>query len=298
MTIREVSESSLHASFFAAEGPSSPGVVVLGGSEGGRPRYLARLLASEGFASLALTYFGEKPLPRSLVEVPVEHVESAIGWLMARSETRGTRVGVVGASKGAELGLLAASLFPASVGAVVAYAPASVAFGGISFRANGRRHSSWSFRGTPLPFVPYPGRPMLCLQGISFARMYAAGLDHSIATDAATIPVERAHAPIMLISGRRDRLWPSSRMAGMIKARLSQHDSPNEVVHLDFPDAGHSIMPWAPAGELTAIGRVMNTVRLAGVGGLVALGGRPAANRQALQSAWPQVVEFLRKHLI
>jgi dienelactone hydrolase len=298
MMISEVSNTSLNASFFAAEGPPRPGILVLGGSEGGRPRYLARLLATEGFACLALSYFGEEPLPRNLVEIPIDYVESAIGWLTERPETRDTTIGVIGSSKGAELALLVASLLPAAVGAVVAFAPSAVAFGGISFRASGRRRSSWSFRGIPLPFVPYAFRPALCLQGVSFARMYAAGLDQTIAIDAATIPVERAQAPVMLISGGRDRMWPSSRMAEMIKARMGEYGSRNDVVHLDFPDAGHSIMPWAPASQLTLIGRVMNAVRLAGVGGLVALGGKPSANRRALQTAWPQVVRFFREHLM
>ena len=127
--------------------------------------------------------------------------------------------------------------------------------------------------------------------------MYAAALDDTMAAKAAIIPVERAEAPMMLISGGRDRMWPSSRMAEMIKARLGEHGGGNAVVHLDFPDAGHSIMPWAPGSELTPIGRVMNAVRLTGVGGVVALGGRPGANRRALRTAWPQVVGFFRKHL-
>ena len=298
MTVFEESNATLNASFFAAEGPPRPGIVVLGGSEGGRPRYLARLLADEGFASMALGYFGQDPLPRNLVEVPIDHVESAIGWLSGRPETRGTRIGVIGASKGAELALLVASLLPADVGAVAAFAPSAVSFGGISFRAEGRRRSSWSLRGAPLPFVPYPFRPALCLQGVSFLPMYSAGLEDIIATKAATIPVERAQAPIMLISGGRDRMWPSSRMAEMIKARLSEYGSLNEVVHLDFPDAGHSIMPWAPDGQLTRTGRLMNAVRLAGTGGVIALGGKPSANRRALQTAWPRVVGFFREHLM
>jgi hypothetical protein len=82
-------------------------------------------------------------------------------------------------------------------------------------------------------------------------------------------------------------------MAEMIKARSGR----NDVVHLDFPDAGHSIMPWAPGREMTPVGRVMNAVRLAGIGGLVALGGKPGANRQALHAAWPQVVGFFTDHL-
>lgn len=57
-----------------------PGVVVLPGSGGGIPGPLAIELASEGFAALALAYFGIEPLPAELVEVPFEVLEGGIGY--------------------------------------------------------------------------------------------------------------------------------------------------------------------------------------------------------------------------
>ncbi len=298
MAICEVEERSLSASFYVEDGPPRPGVIVLGGSEGGRPRYLARLLAAEGFSCLALSYFGAEPLPRRLVEVPIDCVENALDWLRDRSDSLDTPIGLLGASKGAELALLAASKWPDAVGAVVAYAPSAVTFAGISPRAEERRRSSWSYRGAPLPFVPFPSRarPALCPQGFSFAPMYDAALDDPVAVARAAIPVEKIRAPVMLISGGRDRVWPSSRMVGMVKARLGEHGS-QEVVHLGFPEAGHSIMPWAPGIAMNRVGRVANWIRLAGTGGLFALGGKPWANRAALREAWPQAVAFLRTHL-
>lgn len=291
-------QPSLSGSLYVEEGPARPGVIVLGGSEGGRPRYLARLLAAEGFSCLALSYFGAEPLPRRLVEVPIDGVEVALHWLRRRSGSLSGPVGLVGASKGAELALLAASKWPDAVGAVVAYAPSAVTFAGISPRAAERRRSSWSYRGAPLPFVPFPprARPSLCPQGVSFAPMYGAGLDDLAAVDAAAIPVETIQAPVMLISGGRDRMWPSSRMVGMVKRRLAEHGG-REVVHLEFPEAGHSIMPWAPGMTMNRVGRFANGVRLAGTGGFFALGGRPSANRAALREAWPEAVAFLRTNL-
>jgi dienelactone hydrolase len=298
VAIREVEEPSLSASLYVEEGPPRPGVIVLGGAEGGRPRYLARLLASEGFSCLALSYFGAEPLPRRLVEVPIDCVEIALDWLRERSDSLDIPIGLVGVSKGAELALLAASKWPDAVGAVVAYAPSAVTFAGISPRAAERRRSSWSYQGVPLPFVPFPprARPALCPQGVSFAPMYEAGLDNPAAVAAAAVPVEAIRAPVILISGGRDRMWPSSRMVGMVKSRLAEHGSP-EVVHLEFPEAGHSIMPWAPGIAMNRVGRFANGIRLSGTGGLFALGGKPWANRAALREAWPQAVAFLRTHL-
>lgn len=280
---------------------SGPGVVALGGSEGGSPVHMARLLASEGFCCLALGYFGAAGLPRQLVNVPLDYVETAIGWLCVQPQVQGDRVGVIGASKGAELALLSAATFPHAIAAVVAYAPSCVVFAGISFGAEGRRKSSWSYRGEPVPFVPYPrrNRPSLGLQGLSLAPMYQRALEEA-ATDvaaSAAIPIEHSGASIMLVSGGRDRMWPSAAMAETLVGRLSATGGADRVEHVHFPDAGHSFMPWEPVLHSRLAAKAVNRARLAGFGGLFALGGRSSANRQALQEAWSRVVPFLREHL-
>ena len=206
---------------------------------------------------------------------------------------------IVGPSKGAELALLAAAYFPSAVGAVVAYAPSSVVFAGIGGAA-GRRRSSWTYRGTPVPFVPYPAamKPGLGLRGVSFAPIYRAALENSAAADAAAIRIEHSDAPMLLISGDRDQMWPSSMMAERLIARLVQAGKSDQVSHLRFPDAGHSFFPWRPDIRSERVARMADGVRLMGVGGFIDLGGRPKANHSALHEAWPQVVSFLRRHVI
>ena len=261
--------------------------------------HLAGLLAAEGFSCLALGYFKVAGLPRRLVEVPLEYVETALGWLREQPQVCGRRVGVVGSSKGAELALLSASMFPDAIGAVVPYAPSSVAFAGIAVGGDGRRRSSWSYRNSPLPFVPYPPRvrPTLGARGLSLAPMYRAALDNTEAVAAATIPIERSDAPILLISGGRDRMWPSSTMADMITARLAQAGKNDQVTHRRYPDAGHSFMPWAPNIRSKLGRRIVNQMRLTGLGAPFELGGRPRANRDALHDAWPKVIAFLTENL-
>jgi dienelactone hydrolase len=85
-------------------------VVVLGGSTGGMDETVATALAEAGFVSLALAYFGVTGLPERLAEIPVETVARGILWLRDHPSVGRLRVGLVGASKGGELALLAASL--------------------------------------------------------------------------------------------------------------------------------------------------------------------------------------------
>jgi dienelactone hydrolase len=68
-----VREGGLVGTFFRPSTPGPhPAVIVLGGSDGGLREGSAAVIARQGYATLALAYFGVGPLPPELVEVPVE----------------------------------------------------------------------------------------------------------------------------------------------------------------------------------------------------------------------------------
>jgi pimeloyl-ACP methyl ester carboxylesterase len=124
MRVVDIREQGLVGSLFAGDDERPrPGVLVLGGSEGGFPSDVAGSLAAEGFTCLALAYFGAVGVPRRLVEIPLEYVDTAFAWLRKHPLVMNSRLGVLGISKGAELALLAAASFPDTVGAVVTSSP-------------------------------------------------------------------------------------------------------------------------------------------------------------------------------
>src|SRR6202012_5706417 len=88
-----------------------PGVLVLGGSGGGIPGQRAEALAREGFAALALGYFGCEGRPEKLVEIPLEYFFGALDWLRGRAEVSALPA-LVGSSRGGELALLIAAHYP------------------------------------------------------------------------------------------------------------------------------------------------------------------------------------------
>jgi acetyl esterase/lipase len=267
---------------------SCRGVLALGGSEGGIPEYFLRRLVKEGFACLALAYFNTPDTQPALTGVPLERVERGLRWLRAHPKVtaRAGRMAVMGGSKGGELALLVAATFPELVGPVVAYTPSNVVWAGIDFQnPRGPMRSSWSLGGQPLPFVPYPAGvgPSTSARGMSVLPIYDRGLDDVAAVEAATIPLERATGPVLLISGGDDRMWPATRMCGMVIDRMRRTGREYAVTHLNFPDAGHMLFPFEPSSSVAMPPMPFD------------LGGRPGAAINADAVAWPQVVQHLRQ---
>jgi pimeloyl-ACP methyl ester carboxylesterase len=80
---------------------------------------------------------------------------------------------------------------------------------------------------------------------------YERALLDEAAVAAASVPVEKIEAPVLLISGTDDRLWPSTRLSEMAIERLKAHDRPFPREHLRYEGAGHMIAPpgYEPASS-------------------------------------------------
>ncbi|MBJ7484467.1 acyl-CoA thioester hydrolase/BAAT C-terminal domain-containing protein [Brevundimonas sp.] len=275
-----IRRSDLVAEYFAADpAKASPGaVIVLGGSEGGLTgsRGLARKLAAEGFAAIAVSYFGEVGQSPKLNEIAIEPVDAALAWLTARPEIHGP-VAVMGVSKGAELALLTASRNPA-IKAVVVGVPSSVVWAGID-QTGGPVGSSWTAQGQPLPYVPYDFSKGFT----SIFNLYADSLPAAPAE--AEIPVEAIAGPILMISGDADTLWPSSAMANRIEVRLRERGFAHPVTNIVYPGAGHAVFGTPVRADAP------------GHSGALVVGGTIEGLVAARADGWPRVLAFLRQAL-
>ncbi|GAA3112185.1 acyl-CoA thioester hydrolase/BAAT C-terminal domain-containing protein [Streptosporangium carneum] len=262
-------------------GGGDVGVLVLAGSSGRVETERARLLARQGATALSIRWFGGPGQPEGICEIPLETFTAAIDLLV---ETGVRRVGVMGLSKGAEAALLVAGLDP-RVEAVVALAPSSVAWANVGPGADGNvvpRRSSWTWRGEPVPFVPYdedwsPAES----EGVpkAYRTLYERSLERFAGqARAAAIPVERANADILLVAGADDQMWPSLSFAEELAERRSAAGRPVRVV--SGPDAGHRLrFPGEPAVSMVRPFRY---------------GGSPEADAALGAAAWPHVLETLR----
>ncbi|PAV28534.1 hypothetical protein CIL05_16500 [Virgibacillus profundi] len=270
-----------------------PTIIVLGGSEEGLREGDSALLASHGFNTFSLAYFGIEKLPSELVHIPIDYVEKALNWLMNQRDIDPNRIGVMGTSKGGELALLSASMLP-SIKAVAGYVPSSVVYPGIGKR--GSELSSWTYQGDEIPFATGKVSEAELQQdkreaktGLQFTykNIY---LQMAKGQEKAEIPVEKINGPILLISGGDDQLWPSEELSDRAIRRLKKYGHRFTYEHITFPLAGHSIgSPNLPT--------TMSMEAPFGQGVKLLLGGTPKDNAHAQTDAWEKVKRFFKENL-
>ncbi|HKR26065.1 MAG TPA: acyl-CoA thioester hydrolase/BAAT C-terminal domain-containing protein [Acidobacteriaceae bacterium] len=263
-------EGVLHGTLLVPPGTGKhPGVLVVGGSEGGLPSARAAWLASHGYAALALAYFHYEGLPEMLRNIPLEYFGEALSWMSKRPEIDGSRLAVMGTSRGGELALQLGSMYP-DIHAVVAYLPANVRVSSCCGRPFG---AAWTWQGMPLAWAnPWPRYdPASMLQ--------------------ATIRVESIHGPVLMIGGEADGVWPSADMVHSAADRLHREHFPWSVVTLIYPHAGHR------AGMPQIVPAWNNGVPHPLTGRVTDLGGTPEGNAASTLDAIPRVLDFLSTSL-
>jgi dienelactone hydrolase len=267
-------EGQLHGVLFLpnSNGPH-PGVLVVGGSEGGRPQGKAAWLASRGYVALALAYFRYDGLPSQLERIPLEYFGQALAWMAQRPEVLSDCIGVMGTSRGGELALQLGSMYP-QIRAVVAYVPANVRYPAC---CGNTALPAWTWEGQPLSYV-----------STGFVRNPMAMMSASVN---ASIKVERTHGPVLLISGTDDGVWRSEMMAEAVVARLKQSHFPYAVQHLKYAHAGHR------AGRPEIVPTWHGMVRNPTSGREENLGGNAKGDAESSLDAIPKVLEFLRQSL-
>jgi dienelactone hydrolase len=290
ITSRAVEADGLVGTLFTPASPGPhPAVIVLSGEGGGVWLSLAALLASRGYAALALGYFGMPGLPRNLVNIPLEYFEKAVTWLLGTVRPRDGFVAAIGISRGGELALLLGASLSA-IGAVVAYAPSGVVFGPLGPAEPG--DSAWTRRGRPLVHLGQRNRSVDWSvidprsTPIVERPLYESMLRDRDAVERASIPVERTKGPVLLISGKADDQWPSYELAQIAYHRLQGNRHPYPFAHLSYDGAGHDLsFPYTPT---TVTSYVHPLTRR-----LYSLGGQPAMTARANADSWPKVLAFL-----
>ncbi|XP_036594193.1 bile acid-CoA:amino acid N-acyltransferase-like [Trichosurus vulpecula] len=256
------------------EGPF-PGVIDLFGFIGGLIEFRASLLASRGFATLALAYFDYEDLPKRSEDVDVEYFEEAADFLLSHPKVLGPSIGVVSLSQGAQVGL-AMAVFLKQVAATVCISGFFFSVGCIKYR-NETIHSINTF----------PERARINNLGLLEIHSML-GNPQEEANKHALLPVERAQGHILFIVGEKDYNMNSKAYAEQAMEQLRRHGKSNGTL-LSYPGAGHLIEPpYSPLCLASPNPRIRRPVFW---------GGETVLHAEAQEHSWKEILKFLRRHL-
>ncbi|HZZ64605.1 MAG TPA: acyl-CoA thioester hydrolase/BAAT C-terminal domain-containing protein [Candidatus Baltobacteraceae bacterium] len=279
--------------------PATPGrhpaIILLGGSEGGdMMSHAAPQFSQRGYVAVSVAYFGAPGLPQTLENIPVETIGNAISVITSRQDVDPNRIAIMGLSKGGELALLAASIYP-QIHAVVADVPSPFAWQGIA-QGYGAPASSWTYNGKPLPYVAYA--PAM---GQVFANAFTThapldlrkGYDASMQENRAQIAgamfhLENIKGPVLFVGAGDDQIWNSVALSEIGLTYLHQHAHAYADALLQYPQAGHIFLFSTPNRPMTSA--PMGPMTLS-------LGGTPKANVNASAQAWPKIFTFISEAL-
>ena len=234
-----------------------PGIITIHGAGGVPDIGLAQVLASHGYTVLALVYFGAEGLPKNLSLIPLEYFKNAMRWLKKQPQVEGNKIALLGQTRGAELVLLLASLFPDEMGAGIAYSPSHLVSGDHS----SKEKSAWTYKNKPVPFMPMLSDQEV-LEGVKeghitlhkgtiddpilytqFSLYHMKKISNKI-KDVATIPVENIRCPILIISGDDDQQTASPVSGKSIMERLDSMGSRIKRKYVNYPNAGNHLLTF------------------------------------------------------
>jgi dienelactone hydrolase len=280
-----------------------PGVLMLGGAEGGLHEIDAAFLAERGYAALALAYYGLPGLPGVLKDVPLEYFATALDYLRGHWRVDPQRIGIVGGSKGGEAALLVAATFP-GIGAVVCLAGSGYVTQGISqsvYTGSFREImttpvASWTYQGHELPYLPNVMTPR-AESALDAGEPVALSWTKPDLTanpdlvEAATIPVENIDGAVLLVVGADDIGGYGVAFHDVAARRLEAHKHPHTWRHIVHPGAGHNII--APPD-----GKGPQPTTGPGPSGITFLnGGTPEIDLRARADTWRETLDFLQQEL-
>jgi esterase/lipase len=238
---KKIKNNDFQAEFFSKENwRKKTTVILIGGGQWGH--YWGSELTKNGYVALSIPYYREKGLPRLMEEIPLEYFENAFKFLKDRPEVNPDKIIVMGASRNAELALLLASKFPKDIHGVIAYSPSSVVWSNtvMPFNSNSIK-PSWTFNTKDIAFIPMAKLSEFNFDTLTTLDYWEKGLNNSTDFQEAIIKVEKINGPILLFSGKRDKVWPSSKMADSIEKRLIENNFEYAVHNIQYNNAGHLI---------------------------------------------------------
>lgn len=285
----ELGNSDIKGNLYAPSEPGNyPGVILLSGSDGGNESHSASYLAGKGYLVLALSYFNDEGLNENLEKVDLDYFKTAVDYLSDHHKSNG-KVNLVGYSKGAELALLTGSKFNCFQSIVAGAASNYITSGmkgGIFAPVPG-----WTLDGEALPYLKmkFPVSFMLSTiknyirkRPMYFLEIWKKSLSRKNVSEY-KINVGKIDAPLLVISGGDDKLWPSQNFSEEIQ---KERNNVNDV-YLSYKKAGHFIsFPYSFYQSPANVHMDLD-------GMIIDFGGTKYENAQAAEDSLAKILAFL-----
>ncbi|XP_068111948.1 acyl-coenzyme A thioesterase 1-like [Hyperolius riggenbachi] len=277
VTREPVREGRVRATLFLPPGPGPfPGVIEVQGTGGGLLEYKASLLASKGFATLALAYYNFEDLPKQMEDLQLEYFEEAVDYMLQHPKVKGPGIGLLGHSKGGDLVLSMASFLKGiTATAVVNGSVANVV-------------TALHYKDITLPPIGYDLRKVTFpVPGVGDIRdIYLNVLEEP--NRESLIPVGKADCKFLFIVAGDDRNW-DSRFHAQTACKLLEEQGKDKPEVVYYAKAGHYIEPpYFPLCKAS-----MHKA----AGFPVTWGGEPKAHSVAQVDSWQKIQAFFHRQL-
>ncbi|XP_067349414.1 peroxisomal succinyl-coenzyme A thioesterase-like isoform X1 [Channa argus] len=277
-----ITEGGLTATLFLPPGPGPfPGLLDLWGGGGKLVEYRASLLASHGFASMALDYLTSKITLETGKMVGNEYFETAYRVLQQHPQILGSRIAMLGLSFGTSI-----TLKMAAYSKVVKLRCAVCISGSHVQPVDGSVEQVMSF------FNENSQKTRINEDNEVIWR----DLLLPIPTDPTLkVDVGRLQCPLLMVVGDDDQNWPAHDSAVDIKEMMEQAGNSHLLTVLSYPNAGHLIEPpYTPHARASKF-RTVTTGTSIMV--MCLWGGETVAHSRAQEDAWKKILVFLRENL-
>ncbi|MEE4331213.1 MAG: acyl-CoA thioester hydrolase/BAAT C-terminal domain-containing protein, partial [Wenzhouxiangella sp.] len=179
-------------------------------------------------------------------------------------------------------------------GAVVALAPSNVGWGGC---CSADITVGYTLGGADLPGAEVYQHPDATHETVVHGKAPASMRERFLAgmlSGEPAIRVEAIQAPIMLMAGDADPLWPAALAVELLLQRLRANEFQQPIHAQIYQGAGHSIGSAFPFWAMRSVGTA-TPHPVDGV--LMPKGGTPSANAYAARDGANKILEFYRTYL-
>ncbi|XP_077090093.1 peroxisomal succinyl-coenzyme A thioesterase-like [Siphateles boraxobius] len=273
-----ISEEEVHGTLFLPPGPGPyPGVLDLWGAGGGLVEYRSALLASHGFASMALDYFAPKEL--RLQDVDISYFEKAYEILKNHPVVQADHLAVLGLSFGSIITL-----------SIVAYSNVI------------KPQCCVCINGSHL--IPFDKNLFDLIEEMkkNVDKLRVNEENQVIHRDVilttppdppVKVDVGRIKCPLLLVTAGDDQAFPAVESAEDIEMMMEKAGNRHLLEVLTYPGSGHLIEPpCSPHFRATNFNLQLTKQKV-----VVLWGGQTQSHAYAQEDSWNKILAFLREHL-